>query len=392
MITFETVVWFAGVDERYFQYWPIRFFWPALSTLAFYAYRRRPRSIRAAIVSLAGAIGSIWNADTGLMIEVAFAAFLVGKWVLLAVRHREQSGDERRHLLATLVMQILIFATSAGCMAAYLTVKSGHAPHWQWLSEYQHVFYKVGFMMLPLHMRPNPWMPVLAVYLAGLLAAVSSWIRSPGSRTADLIFFLSFLGLGLFVYYEGRSHVLNLFSVAWPALSLSVILADRIMRSVRARLLPRVYLCLPAVTLALTLFCCFPFVKHTGELWRETVSGYKTRGTPVDPLVAGELKFIRAHSTPGETCLILSKRQGLYYTATGLVSPLSGPGYEELILQRDQDALLIQLSNLKTEGVFEGAGINSKIDLDFDPQEVLQQYSVTAKNPEGSMLYLQLRK
>jgi hypothetical protein len=35
LLTFETTLYYAGFDEHYFQDWPIRFFWPALSVLLF---------------------------------------------------------------------------------------------------------------------------------------------------------------------------------------------------------------------------------------------------------------------------------------------------------------------------------------------------------------------
>ena len=34
-VTFGTVVWFIGLDDPGFQYWPIRFFWPAFSVFVF---------------------------------------------------------------------------------------------------------------------------------------------------------------------------------------------------------------------------------------------------------------------------------------------------------------------------------------------------------------------
>jgi hypothetical protein len=48
MVTFETCLWFIEINELYFQYWPIRFFWPAMSVLAFYTYTNRRDARRAA--------------------------------------------------------------------------------------------------------------------------------------------------------------------------------------------------------------------------------------------------------------------------------------------------------------------------------------------------------
>ena len=235
-------------------------------------------------------------------------------------------------------------------------------------------------------------MPVLGVYLIGMMMAVASWGRNPMAKRADLIFFVSFLGLGLFLHYQGRSHILNLNSVCWPALLLAVILADRVVRFVRLGKLPCAHLCLPAVVLALVLFCCLPFARNIGKLWNDTVSNYVTRNTPSDPLISDELAFIRAHSVRGEQCLILARRQGLYYTSTGLVSPVTGPGYVEMLTMRDLDALLQQLLDKQYGCVFVGRGKDSALELGIDLLAILlQRYSIEATSSKGSMLYLRPR-
>lgn len=392
MLTFETSLWLIGIDERYWQYWPIRFLWPALSVLAFHSYTRRNTIGRLLVVSAIGAIGSIWNADSGLVIVIALAAFIVGKLTFLFVKQRATSRRERRDLITALALHAAIFVLAVAAMTAYLMAKSGHALNWGWLFEYQRIFYGTGFMMMPIPTaKPSPWMPIIAVYLVGMMYALSSWMKYPQARASDLMFYLSFLGVGLFVYYEGRSHILNLVTVCWPALMLAAILSDRVVRAYRAGLLPRYQLCLPTVTLALLLFCCIPLLRYAPDLAKESVVNFETRGVPVDAQVVDELAFIRAHSVRGEQCLILAYRQGLYYAETGLVSPVSGPGYSELITSRDRDLLINQLERLKAPCVFVGVGKDSAVELEVDPVSALKQYVVQSKSAKGTMLFLRPR-
>jgi len=110
MVTFETSLWLIGINERYWQYWPIRFVWPALSVLAFYSYTRRKTLPRLLVISAFGAIGSIWNADSGLVIELALAAFIVGKLVLLTIEHNTASTPERRDLMRAVVLHVVMLA------------------------------------------------------------------------------------------------------------------------------------------------------------------------------------------------------------------------------------------------------------------------------------------
>jgi hypothetical protein len=71
MVTFETVLYFVGTEERYFQYWPIRFFWPALSVLALYRFAVHRSMGRLFALSVISAVGLLWNADSGLFVVIA---------------------------------------------------------------------------------------------------------------------------------------------------------------------------------------------------------------------------------------------------------------------------------------------------------------------------------
>ena len=387
MVTFETSLWLIGIDERYFQYWPIRFFWPAMSILAFFCYSRSNTLARATAVAVIAAVGSLWNADSGLMIEVSLAAFFVGKWGFFRLRYPESYERERKHLMLSLSVQVCVFVAIVCGLFCYMALKADRSLHFSWLYEYQKLFYGTGFMMLPMPITPSPWMSVLAVYLIGMMTALSSWTRTPRARNADLVFFISFLGLGLFVYYEGRSHILNLITVLWPALLLTALGADRVLRFVRAGALPMGHSWLAVVSLALMMYCAIPFGKNVAPFWRSTVANFNSRGVPESALVADELSFIRKNSHRDERCLILARRQGLYYAATGSVSPFVGPGYAELLTVRERDELLRQLAMQRFACVILGMGDASTSELGVDLRDFLKGYDVVS---ESSMRTLQL--
>lgn len=389
MITFETSLWLINIRQPYFQYWPIRFFWPAASVLAFYVYARRPTLGRASVISLIGAVGSLWNVDSGVMIGLAFAVFLLSKWAFLQVRFRHSATRVQMHLILALLCQIAIFAISASVMFAYMALKADGVMHWSWLYEYQRVFYGLGFMMLPLPTAPHPWMAVLAVYLMGICMALASWQRHALSKRADLLMFVSCLGIGLFVYYEGRSHVLNLISVCWPALLLSALLADHLLRLVRSGLVPATNIVPAAVALSLILFCSIPLLGNLDRLWADSIAQYRSRDKATDSTVADELNFVRLHAKRGESCVILSKRQGIYYAETGLISPIIGPGYAELLTTRDKVALFEQLTSKKFACVFLGMGKDSALDLGTNFDLALSDYSVISTSTKGTMVFLQ---
>lgn len=388
MVTFETPVLLHNIDERYFQYWPIRFLWPAMSLLAFHRFSIRPDTRRLAVVSLVSAIGTLWNLDSGLMIAISLAAYLAAQ-IVVALLY----GDSNRHttckrLVLWFAVHIGILVVGAIAMLTYLTLKSHNSVNLLWIFEYQKLFYGIGLMMLPMPLVPSPWMAMLAVYLAGMMSSVVTWRTFGRTSTSDTVFFLSFLGLGLFVYYEGRSHILNLITVAWPALLLTVILADRLARAVRARVAHPANRFLAATGMGVVLYLSVAFLQGIPAMMKGVHSSFEAMRRPASSLVADELAFIRGHSTPGEKCVILSRRQGIYYASAGLASPLRGPGYAELLTTADRDSLLSQLASGEFSCVFVGLGQESQFEIGVDVLDSLKGYAISAKSPMGSMIYL----
>ncbi len=387
MVTYETCLFLIGIPEQYFQYWPVRFFWPALSVLAFHFYTRKPSLCRAALMSLIGAIASLWNADSGVMVEIAFGAFLVAKWAALLSRDRSSSCLERREIVLKLLLHIGVFAIAIATAAFYLSTKADRSLQWTWLFEYQKLFYGLGFMMLPLPLRASPWIAILGVYLMGILVAASTWRKSPRNRAADLLLYASLIGIGLFVYYEGRSHILNLVTVSWPALLAASLMADRVVRATTAGILHRGFVAPAAVTGGVLLLCCVAFVRGIPTLADSAKAAINEWSVPASPVVSDEIAFISSNTRKGETCVILSKRQGLYYASRRLVSPLIGPGIAETLTVSDRDSMIAQMRKGKFDCVFVGVG-KSAPELDVDLIRALSSYRVVRSNSLQTMVQL----
>lgn len=393
LVTFETVLKINGIAEFYFQYWPLRFFWPALSVLTFYSYVRQPSLSRVVPVSLCAAIGTVWNADTGVMIAGAFAAFLGAKTIMHWRHPGQVMHVQRWHEVRALCLHLVILAAVMAATALYLIWATEAAPHWNWLFTYQSLFYRLGLNMMPLPLGlATPWMSVLAVYLLGLLFALSQWRTGRASRVADMVFYLSLLGWGLFVYYQGRSHILNLVTVCWPGLVIATILADRTVRMVWAGGMGAIHLALPALVLAILLFCATPFILNVAPLWRDAREALAGQPRIASPLVADELAFIRRHTHAGEDCVILAQRQGLYYAAARLGSPLKGPGYVETLTIEDRDDLLRQVEAGRFACVFLGTGPQTALALDTDIGAALRGYTLVDRNPFNSIAFLSARQ
>lgn len=397
--TFGSWWYFANISDPYYQYWPVRFFWPAMSVWAFFHFSRKRTLARSQVVSAASAIAVLWNLDTGLFIVIAHAAYLCARLFARLVARKgdayfgSQDPWSVRRYVCALAVHVFLVAVMVAAFLCWLRWKA-HAPlHLAWMTQYQQVFYAAGFAMLPLPLQPHPWMSILGVYLLGLLSSMSGWRATPASSKPDLTFFLSMLGLGLFVYYQGRSHIFVLMCVYWPALMIAAMAADKALRAIRThRLPPFGQIGIPAAAIAFILLSAASFLARAPEFGGDLMRRYARGSGPQDPIVRDEFAFIKAHSAPGQNCLVLSQRQGIYYAESGLASPLKGPGLVESILRQDEDRLLRAFARGRLACVFLGVGDKSQSSLPISLSDVGAAYDVAGTSPGGTMLYLRPKR
>ncbi len=380
MVTFENVLHFAGYREIYFQYWPIRFFWPAVSLIAFQSFCKQPTLTRCVCFSVLGAIATIWNADTGLVITVAFGAFLFAKLIF---------SPQKRNAAAFIGVHVFV-SVCLLVMALGLLALKGGSLHLSWLYEYQQIFVKLGLMMLPLPRNAHGWMAVTAVYGLGLLFAISSWKFANHAR-GDMVFYLSMLGIGLFGYYAGRSHVLNLVKVMWPSVLIAGVLSDVVLQSVRRRDLGQVYLWLPGAGIASLFLIGGSYFYHLPRSISEVRTHAILRSENAPSIVRSEIELIKRHAPRGASCAIVSLRQGVYHLETGTSSSIHGPGIIELLMKSDEDHFIEQVEGGKLECLVVGVSPFSRANLPINIELLETVYAVTDKTPTGSMIFLARR-
>lgn len=215
---------FNSHAATYLQYLPIRTFWPALGfCAAVWFVRTKRKTAAAALCGVLSAIAFYWNFDSGTCASGALGA-------MIALDSSTCSWKPR-------IRRRPVFGFLAAFLAAFLLI-------WIWFSlwlgepysfskafYFQNLFYRTGYFALPM---PSPlsglWLPFLLVFGAGLFLGVSVWLsgRRPGANDL-LLTYAAALGIGLFAYYQGRSHVYCLFGCVWPAAIVLALLADRML-------------------------------------------------------------------------------------------------------------------------------------------------------------------
>jgi hypothetical protein len=397
VISFATFQLFGlgseAVPDPYFQYWPVRFFAPAISVPVVFWVFRRICWLRLVVLSAWIAFSIFWNIDSGLAILYGVTMLLL--ILALATVFESPPGRLRQQLrrlvLATIVVPLLGLAlTALGLLL--LSLRAGQPLNLDWLLRYQSIFYGLGYMMVPMSSSPSLWQTVVAVYGISLLIGLSGLQRQRALASIMPLLYLPLLGGGLLVYYQGRSTLSNLLSVSWPAVILVGLLVDRHRRAMTRRLLSPLSLPLPTVGLAALLLPSCLLLWSFPALWAQ---GARLPFQPPHPqyrspsFLASELAMVRDNcSGAAGQCLLLLQRQGIYSLEAQTASLLEGPSPVEIILQSDHDRLVDQIRAGLPARILLGIKPESRVAILALRSQDLARYEARQTNPEGTVVLL----
>ena len=333
----------------YYQYFPIRFFFPATSVFIFFSMLKNHTFNFKNIIlfSCFAAIAMIWNMDSGVPI---FGSFLVYLSSFIFFESKIVTKRKACYYLAAAIVTVLILY---GLFLGYLQWKAGEAAlHLAWIYKYQKIFYQAGYMMLPIPKRLDPWLMVVAIYMFGVVGTIFYWIQRYRTMKWDMIFYLSILGLGLFAYYEGRSHIFTLIAVAWPALLILFILCDDMFRLARLNILPKFFL---VASIPLILFGFILSANFIYAIPKLCVASYTMVKAMIDKnetTVTRNVAFMRQYLNRDKETVIITSNQAVYFGELGLSSAISGPGMGEVFLVSDDADFKKQLTSGVSQTLF----------------------------------------
>ncbi len=225
---YETMM-LDGVYNTYYQYIPLRTIFCSFFAWFSLIYLNKKNQLNYYIGIFGLGISLLWNLDTGVPLLISWVGLLVYE----TIAEKEGSISEKiketiRHLIKIILCLILIAHIYVGF--AYL--RSGYFPDWLKLIEFQSLFYKSGFGMLPMP-KFGLWYIPIFIYLAIIVSCLISLYEKKATQKESFYFFLSLLGVGIFSYYQGRSALSNLFPVSFPALIIGSCLANDISRKIQ---------------------------------------------------------------------------------------------------------------------------------------------------------------
>ncbi|MDB5349858.1 MAG: hypothetical protein JWN86_1105 [Planctomycetota bacterium] len=314
--------------DLYFQYMPIRMVAPAASLWLTWRYLACPSRRRYWATTLALGLGLLWNLDTGVPALASWMAVLSFGELAATGTIRRKAARIAGHLGAG----GLGAAAAATGYSVLVLLRAGRLPDFVSFLEFQRIFYGAGFYMLPMPAM-GAWWAVVLIYLAALSYAANALVRGRVTPRTAILFHLATLGIGLFAYYQGRSHPRVLSLVWWPAFLIATLFLDEILadaRRVRVRLsrvaAASVLMWIVAGS-AWSLWERGPFLRQ----WfgRHLVAAMKRGPAPSSPDVAAIKRAMRR----GERVLTVSGNESLLSARLGHPSAWRSSLVEALLVE-----------------------------------------------------------
>lgn len=324
--------------DYYFQYHPLRTIFPGLLLFIAVRYFRRRNRAWYFLALLVVPLAILWNPETGLVLLVSWAAYLLFLEYAAGGGWRAWGRRSARHLLRIGLALAGVWAAFYGVHAAVYQKPPDLALLFLIVRDVSH--YGYGCIPMP---RLHPWILMLLVYFAGLTVSLVSLRHGPVTERTAFIFLVSLLGLGSFTYYLGRSHNANFYFISIYLVLLACALADVLLTEARKAPFPP-YTVFVSILLGALAFSSIDLARQVTVLWGRAASGraalaeYRGINIPWSRRPAGcaaeyqeyrqnirtNAAFISRHAREGEPVLIIAFEglPAVYYDQTGTAPAL----------------------------------------------------------------------
>lgn len=325
---FFTVLFFPFLDARlatefdaYFAMYPIRYIIPSLLLFLASIYLQSRSRVVYMITTLLLGFSILWNPEAGLVSAMSWVA--MNMYTDFFDEHKAIAW--KRMLKHPIVM-------AAGVMAAFglfaVTVRTfyGAWPQMSLLFRTMQVFGELGFNLLP--MAPvHPWNMMALVLVLGFLYASSSLHKRAVTPKSSMVLLLTLIGLGFFLYFQGRSHNWSFASISGFAIMLLTILGDELWTVAERKSVPALDVLFAGFLLVVS-FSVPEIIYAAPSIVRVVFpEEAKRKRAGEQQMVESNRDFIYRNTAEKEKTLILTAapRQGLYYDGNKRISAFNPP-------------------------------------------------------------------
>lgn len=230
---------FVQTKGYYLQYEPHRIIFPVLILLYSMLYLRLREKTYKRLLQICGFIISslamVWNLETGAIVLILWICVL-----LYEALYFYSFKEKRLYIEIVKIGLMAIFATALYFIFinTIIYIKSGQMIKLKDILFGQLTFWGSGFNMLRMPLW-HPWILIVLIYAVALAITIKKLKfmnknnNSEEYARSSMIFMLAILGMGIFSYYQGRSHNEVFLHVIYPAVILCGVFLDELLTKIK---------------------------------------------------------------------------------------------------------------------------------------------------------------
>lgn len=347
---FSTIMFYfldgSASPYPYFQYWPIRTLFPSILLFLSTFYFQSKNKLLYYTLFFVSAVAILWNFDSGIIV---FFSWMLGLFYM------EIFNTDIKIIIKNIFFHFICGLMSIGLVLSgytlYSFLRSGQFPNMSLFFLYQKLFYD-GFMMIAMPF-PHIWILIMLIFLSGLLWSIRSWVAHNSNYKIFSIFLLSILGIGLFSYYEGRSHDATLYTPLYLPLMLLSIIADNIFDVAVKNSKLYGHVLLFSFILFFILASPLSILNNSHRYFKSVKSGFDSFFPRTQTTLSNNVDFIKSNTSNGESVVMLTGPfDGAYFGETHTRSVLDIPSFTEVFFKREADYIINFLKCNKKIKVF----------------------------------------
>jgi len=337
-------------EDPYFQYFPLRIIFPALTLFILSLTIKYPRRMRLllTVAAFIATTGVFWNMDSGTSILLAFLAFsFIGNLIPFRID---------MELVSHRVLLIVIGAISAYAVFVSAFYLQTHTlPSFFSYAITVKRFSDLGATAIPLPNGLAIWQFILLVYVICIIFGYQLLNSENEANRGSFYVATGFLGCALMFYYFVRSHDHLIFTISWTAFYALTLIADRlyiIFKDLRGgeRLSQAWFVFITVILLAAPISFVLDGEYLMGNIKKRLDFSSQIRDQQKALQI---IKFIKDNSGESKTALIMTvDYDGHLYYLSQVKPPLNISSSTDLFLKSESKRIMDYLSSDVTVPVF----------------------------------------
>ncbi len=354
---FTTIMFFPYLDFKFttifdsvFSYYPIRYLVPSVLIFLSVLYFFKKSALRYWATFFISACLILWNPEIGLVCYIS--------WILVNIYSDFYGPDGKpaikkmlSHVIAGIIIVFAVFYT----YKLLIYIAYGAWPDLSLLFTTITLFGNLGVGALPMSLV-HPWNIMALILILGFTYPVVKWFKKEITPKSTLLMLVSLIGLGYFVYFQGRSQNTNFAFSSCFSLFVLTILADELWATARKTndlLLNGLFV----ICLLIVSFSAFE-IAYGQDKMKDLVfqEADKAEHPEEQELVDGDVSFIVDNTNEHESIHILARRkyQALFFDGNKRRSAFN-PGNLEVFFKTDiarlEDILIDSPSTVFMEAI-----------------------------------------